>query len=134
MAKRRAAADNARKHGIFAQDNLAVRPSALADYAGSVLRGPFGEEMAFELKRAEIQNVRCQVVSFETLASMEKFLADTPILSDRNLQAFLTELHGLRRIMRYQNDAISSVRKCRIRVLNAMEGVGPLEGRSERWL
>ncbi len=132
MVKRSAAADNARKHGIFAQDSPAFHTSPLADHAGSILHGPSSEEMVCELKRAEVRNARCQVASFAILTSMEDFLAEAPILSGSNLESFLAELHVLQRLMRYQNDAISNVRKCRIRILNAMEAVGPLYGNSKR--
>lgn len=134
MTKREAAADNARKHGIFAQDNRADRPSALADHAMSVISGPFGAEMAIELKRAEVQNARCQAVSLDVIASLENFLADTPFLSDRNIDRFLTELSSVRRLLRYQNDALSDVRKSRIKVLNALEGFDPLHRKSKKQL
>lgn len=119
MTKRKAAIYNARKHGIFAQDNRAARPSALAEHAVSVLSGMFGAEMAHQLMRAEAQNARCQAAASDVIASMENFLADTPFLSDRNLDRFVAELRSLRCLLRYQNDTISGVRKCRINVLNA---------------
>lgn len=135
MAKHRATAENAVTHGIFRQYLPPAPPSPFAALALAALPGPPGEDMADDLMRAECRTLRCRAALIDETRALEALLSAPPLLSktgqaeidmtlDMVLSAALTEtLRKLTRLLRYQNQSLTALRKTRIAILNAAEGI-----------
>ena len=134
MAKHRATAENAVTHGIFRQERPPARPSPFAALALVALPGPPGEDMAEDLMRAECQTARCRATLLAETRALQALLA-APSLSSKTGQAeidmtfdlalnaaFTETLKKLTRLLRYQNQSLTALRKTRIAILNAAEG------------
>lgn len=129
MAKPRATAQNAVTHGIFRQDLPTAPPSPFAVLAMQSLPGHLGEDMADDLMRSEAQTARCRASLLKEARALETLLAAAPLPGedgqahqiDTALQAALSQLT---RLLRYQNQSLTALRKARIAILNAAEGFG----------
>ena len=135
MAKHRATAENAVTHGIFRQYLPPAQPSPFAALAVAALPGPPGEDMAEDLMRAECQTARCRATLLAETRALEALLAapsrpnktgqaEIDMTLDMFLNAALTEtLRKLTRLLRYQNQSLTALRKTRIAILNAAERI-----------
>lgn len=131
MAKPRATAQNAVTHGIFRQDRPTAPPSPFAMLAMQSLPLSLGEDLADDLMRAERQTARCRATLLEETRALETLLAAAPFQGekgqahqvDTTIQAALSQLT---RLLRYQNQSLTALRKARIAILNATEGFGGL--------
>lgn len=135
MAKQSATAQNAVTHGIFRQDLPSAPPSPFAVLAHQSLPGPRGEDMADDLMRAERQTARCRASILDQAQAIEPLLAAALLQAeegqahqiDMAIDAALeTALIQLTRLLRYQNQSLTALRKARIAILNAAEGFGAL--------
>ena len=135
MAKPRATAQNAVTHGIFRQDRPTAPPSPFAVLAMQSLPDRLGEDLADDLMRAERQTARCRATLLEETRALESILATTPLQGDEGGQAQIdtaldttiqAALSQLTRLLRYQNQSLTTLRKARIAILNAAEGFGGL--------
>lgn len=132
MAKPRATAQNAVTHGIFQQDLPPASPSPFASLAMQTLPGPLGAEMADDLMRIEAQTTRCRAALLQESRAIEALLtaarqqgADPTAQIDPALN---TAISQLTRLLRYQNQSLTALRKTRIAILNAAEGFGSQRG------
>lgn len=131
MAKQSATAQNAVTHGIFRQDLSSAPPSPFAVLAHQSLPGPRGEDMADDLMRAERQTARCRASLLDETRALEALLA-AALLQGEEGQAHQIDmavdaaLIQLTRLLRYQNQSLTTLRKARIAILNAAEGFGAL--------
>ncbi|WGV15914.1 hypothetical protein [Fuscovulum ytuae] len=127
MAKPRATAQNAVTHGIFRQDRPTAPSSPFAVLAMQSFPGRLGEDMADDLMRAERQTARCRATLLEETRALETLLAaallQTDTALDTTIQAALSQLT---RLLRYQNQSLTTLRKARIAILNTAEGFGAL--------
>lgn len=131
MAKPRATAQNAVTHGIFHQDLLPAAPTPFAALALTVLPGRFGKDMADDLMRAERQTARCRVAILDKSRALGA-LFDAPPFQGPDDQAEIETgldkalhdtLRQLTRLLSYQNQSLTALRKTRIAILNAAEGL-----------
>lgn len=134
MAKPRPTAQNAVTHGIFRQDQPTAPPSPFAMLAMQSLPGRLGEDMADDLMRAERQTARCRATLLEETRALETLLAAAAFQGEKGhaqidtaLDTALQDALGqLTRLLRYQNQSLTALRKARIAILNATEGFGGL--------
>ncbi|MEY4890182.1 MAG: hypothetical protein RIQ75_1312 [Pseudomonadota bacterium] len=123
MKKPSATAKNAVKHGVFAAQSGQTAPSAFAQLATVVLGDQFGPEAADDLARAEGQNRRSHAAALHQAMSVEACLANIQVFSDSGPHQLNEELCKLNRLLRYYSDSLNTLRKRRIEVLNAAEGI-----------
>jgi len=116
-------AKNAVKHGIFVAVGGQAPPSAFAQFAKVVLGEQFGPEAAADLYRAEEQSRRSHTAALDQAMSVEACLGNMQILSDAHANQLDEEIAKLNRLLRYQSDSLNALRKRRIEVLNAAEGI-----------
>lgn len=132
MKKPHATAMNALKHGLFRQVDHPMTRSAFAFLAEKTVPGRLGQELAADIMRAEIQTARCRATVLHHTQAIEALFAEARFSSDDPATRIDEALGQLTRLLRYQNDSLTTLRKSRIAILNAAEGLSPLPRKSVR--
>lgn len=123
MNSHRRANQNAVKHGLFVTLSVCPAPSAFGDLARQVLPAHRAEMAAQEVAAAEERARRCRAVVADhlaVLAQLTEASAWDAALCPEDIDAGLRDLQ---RLLRYQADCISQLRKSRLAILNAAEGL-----------
>lgn len=123
MKKPASTARNAVTHGIFVTAYNTAPLSPFTQLAKGVLGDHLGDEIAADLARAEGRNFRCQAATQHQSESVEACLTNMQFISSAGIQQLDEELRSLNRLLKYQSDSLIKVRKHRIEILNAGEGI-----------
>lgn len=123
---------NALKHGLFRQVDPPTARSAFASLAEKTVPGPLGQELATDIMRAEFHTARCRASVLHHVQAIETLFAEAPFRTDDLAPRIDEALRQLTRLLRYQNDSLTALRKSRIAMLNAAEGLTLLPRKAVR--
>lgn len=119
--KRSPTAGNAVKHGLFVKYDNAAALAVLRQPAHFASDDPMDQEAATDLARAEANSRHCGSAVLHQLLAIEALIsAAAPLAAPISLDK---ELRTLTRLLRYQSESSNGLRKRRIDVLNAAEGI-----------
>lgn len=114
---------NALTHGIFMTAPPSGEPSAFGNLARLILPAGEAEEAAAAVEAAEAQLARCHTVIEESLSELAELLEASmgdPAFASLEIEG---KLRDFDRLLCYQAGVVGKLRKSRIAILNAAEGI-----------